>query len=364
MTFIKNNVIKNSLLILLAFGLLYGCVDTRPDTRPEAEIKTVIPVLEKLVAANIETQSPFWCDSGKSLIYTKTNDGVFRHNVKSGEAKLAAEPRLLPLACTPDGEWLILFDKESLRYDIETNKRGVVDLWRYEFKTGIGERFAVADDNEVSALGSTIISPDGTKLYLGKQPTEEIDQPEPAWDIVWADTELRCEPAWLPDSSGIIEFTTIFQEETTNLVLHLTEDEKKRIAEDKIELWPPLNSCPRQVRTSIQGGRDSFFHKAVGIKKCEIEREDGSFNCTGLFKRPRLIEDYAILADGRSIVFIEEERGCVMIKQGEAEARCLSKEGYELDGYLKVSPNGRYVIFTAYEYDAINLYVVEIKSER
>jgi len=106
------------------------------------------------------------------------------------------------IACSHDGTWLVYVDSTSVRYDIGTYERGVRDFWRYNFKTGQRQKFAIAQ-------GGGKWSPDGKKfLFQLSKPRSSIEQPNPKWELVFSKRDWPhrggFEIQWLSDSSSVI----------------------------------------------------------------------------------------------------------------------------------------------------------------
>jgi hypothetical protein len=83
-----------------------------------------------------------------------------------------------------------------------------LDVYRYEVSTGKVEKFAARRNRPESV---DVISPDGTKAFIGGRHKTPFEMPEPKWEMRWLKSEwAHLDPIWLADSSGIV--TMIFDE--------------------------------------------------------------------------------------------------------------------------------------------------------
>ncbi len=198
------------LLVGLSFVLI-SCGGNANKTKEASQVQEIH--LEKkdiLVERNVSNIRPFWCGGNDILIYYVNdpkgiNTGVIRYDITTGSKTHVTDYTAWPLACTPDGRWLIYMDKANLYSDDGPKGGQVLDLWRYEFTTKRREKIAVAMDG---VLDTTLLSPDGTKLFLNKELIKKIDMPEPRWEKIRT-TEESGYPLWFKDSSAVVSKTYI-----------------------------------------------------------------------------------------------------------------------------------------------------------
>ncbi len=143
-----------------------GCTDTQDGetSTPAANtlVETVKPLNitggeEILIAGDIESVKPFWCGNTDILIFIKRYRGILYYDNQSKQSFQIADYGNMPIACSPDGKWLVYKDKFNLHYDIEPSNKLAADLWRYEFKTGEKQKFLIATDNNI---GTSLFKPD------------------------------------------------------------------------------------------------------------------------------------------------------------------------------------------------------------
>lgn len=328
---------------------------------------------EILVVRDFLSGPPIWCGD-KRLIYSLSPhpdsiwSEMFQYDVETGLHTEIAKPSS-PEGCTGDGEWLVYSDHNSYRQERGNPNNGVIDLWRYEFKTKRHQRIVRASEPEASMI-SNILSPIGFKLYLGRRPGESVEMPDPEWEIIWSRSKMHF-AAWLPDLSGILQTYYKREDKTRRLALELFGPENEQII-----LEPPLDGSVMDIQMAGPNRVYLITHRRMkGLERyakdlvvgCEINRSEATVSCVDVLELNRSVRAYKFLSDGETVVFMEEGDRCIRIKyKGESEARCISSANFRLRFYVEVSPDERWLAFTVSRkrenentYTA-DLYIVEL----
>ena len=166
------------IMVVLLLFYLSACagVEQKPINNTSGKIKGVG---ERLVQSDVTSHSPIWCGPD-ALVYTtrgrsKKKQAAFLYDLITEEKLRLGGPDNLPVACTPDGEWIIYADETSYQWVNEddheqgTNK----ELWRYEFATGKREKFLVVGNREYPL--EIELHNDAFRLFPGKKPHMQIE---------------------------------------------------------------------------------------------------------------------------------------------------------------------------------------------
>jgi hypothetical protein len=127
-------------LLLLSFsGARAGEIEPKKEL-PKEESKTKKEIFVDKV---IEPNDLFWCGNNALVFYKR--DGLFIYDVESRKKTRLDDLYMVPIACTPDGQWFVYKGPDDPAWDTNSQEFGIVNLWRYEFKTGRKQKFLVAD---------------------------------------------------------------------------------------------------------------------------------------------------------------------------------------------------------------------------
>jgi hypothetical protein len=135
----------------------------------------------------IEPFKLFWC--GNNALLFDYEEGVFIYDVESRKKTHLDDRDMSTIACSPDGQWFIYRGPDDPAWDTNSQEFGIVNLWRYEFKTGRKQKFLVADNGYASSVGKGLFSPVDNTIYLASKPVTAIEMPEPKWDVVWLERD-------------------------------------------------------------------------------------------------------------------------------------------------------------------------------
>ena len=318
----------------------------------------------------------FWCGNDSIVVYNE-RIGIDIVKVSSGESVNVAPaiPDELdhPFNCTPGGEWVVYAEGSSIRLDKPGEWRPfvydgkpfefdpgldvwpvwegyVTDLFRYETATGKTQRFAVVR-SDLSA--SELVSPDGSKILLGKRHNSAVEMPEPGWNPVWAAREdwdwSTAEARWFKDSSGVV---SIGHMPTKRLFVEffgeggwakrfIMEGERK----DNIFIELRLDA-DNSIYFLVSDGNLSETGTSY-IYRCALKDKD--LACETILERGYRISTY-FLHNG-DIIFKDEHNKCIRrVSPGEADGECMLDLRYGEDvyggiGLSGISPDGRRLLF-------------------
>jgi hypothetical protein len=353
--------------MVFSFVAFEGCADFK--LGPEGRGVRIKGGNEILVQRDVTNERPLWCAKRGMLVYSKEDKGVFYYDIKTDRNVNVADRGNVPLACTPDGEWLVYIDKDSLRYDEGSIEREVIDVWRYEFKTKRRQRFAVADYAEVSLIADGVLAPTETRVFLGKQPEERVKMPAPEWDIIRAQKKGGL-TVWFHDSTAVLrvysgegkdrllievlspERETIFLEQRAKYILHIVTD--------------------RQNRIYMQVSNEEFEPDLINeVIRCTVdlrgEKREG-LSCTPVLE-DYSVKSFDVLSSGAGFAFMEwRVDGCVRVARTEdVETPCITKASFHPGYHLNISPDDKWLAFmTLREKEdnmfANDLYLVKLKD--
>lgn len=391
----KNNFYKLMLVaILLALTACAG-VEQRPEVSSWSKIKAG---KEILLARNINNALPIWCGEGNAMIYEYYEGGLFFHDLDTGKKLKLGGPEASPVACTPDGEWIIYADSRNFQWaDDDDHNQGVVEgLWRYNIATGRKETFIIVGSSE-NNFGVQKLDTGGYRLYPGEKPLKQIEMPEPKWEVAWSLDKKIGGKLWFNDHSAVIG--------NYNIGIYQGRKEWREVLE--IEVFKPekelLTLYPRSMRfypivmdrmnrLYIQR-RDSKGYGTI-MERCVIDLKAKTLSCVPVLgvsrlvdgiesmcprcleiplKENRSIDGFDVLSDNETMLYTRSWDTCVHIKRaGVQERECFTTMDHETASLLSISPDERWAVFTVHGnvhwedsslYGQIDLYAVELIKE-
>ena len=376
---------KKSLLLffVIAFSSLCGCAGLG-----QGQAGTVAFGKETLIARDLgggdEVYYTRWCGN-TGLVYRRVNAGIEYVDIRSKERiKINLEGTNTFLNCTSDGEKLLYYDRQSRRVDEEIENPvelapGVFgwledtnDIYIYEVRTGKKTLVATTRNSaEYDAL-----SPDGTKILLGKKHRLASKKGVPEWEGVWFTKEWTSAGAkWFSDSSGVLTYGQLYDD-----IICVEKFGKDGWAE-----CFKLDSSSDAVKV----GRDNrIYYLAMDapiyelyhlhLQRCDV-REEG-LHCERILKGfDDVMPSYDFLPDG-DIIFVDYERDeCIRrATPGQDNARCVITPEfggavYDNISLTAVSPDGRWLAFERYNrgkrktnddgyHWILDLFVIELKG--
>lgn len=337
-----NRIHAITLLLGATFMIIFltGCVGLKP-APPKTSIK-INGKNEVLVAKDVSNVRPFWCGRKAILVYSTESKGVFYYDLKSGKKVNIANWRNTPLVCTPDGEWIIYADKYSYRRDAGSLTEAVVDLWRYEIKTGRNQKFAIADDGYIGSVRGLLSVKNGFNIYLGREPVERIKMPEPRWEVMWSQRKSPGD-VWFEDGSANIGAYMDFDRRRYVLEVEVLGPERRFFG-----LYPPFRSffpflADNKNRVYIKIDEK----KEIRIERCALDLIKESISCRPVLRNMGYIRGFDLFPDNETIVFTRNNDRCVrFMRIGEKKAACLRLPEYHMGNYVVLSHDGRWMVFT------------------
>ncbi len=364
------------LFCFFIFTITLGCSNTQDgETVPPATstpVDTVKPLTitggeEILVAEDISNHNPFWCSNDEILIYVVRYGSIFYYDTRKKKSFRIADHGNAPLACSPDGKWLVYMDRLNMRYHTEPTTDFAADLWRYEFKTGKKQKFTITTS---SIEGSSLFKPDKSyTLFLGKRTHEQMEMPEPKWKILWSRQKESFSGFWLKDNSAIIgDYQTADTRENSINI------EPIDITKEIISLYPKY---PNYYFFMLDT-KDRVYIKASGIMRtdnshtvrCRLNLKDKDLSCEPILFDKFTIHSFDILSDNETIVFNRYGEDCLKIKRiGWDAEKCITSRPHKMGFYAVASPNDRWVAFTSnhfsteYRINISDLHIIELKTK-
>lgn len=333
------------LVLLMSFSFsLVGCAGEK---RNIGELDQEKPGINKeiLLGRNNINERPLWCGRNNTLIY-HTEVGLFTYDVKSGEKVKIGNGFQSPLACTPNGKWLIYMNKSSARYDKLDISRGNADLWRYEFKTGRNEKFLIVDESYTLSAGEAIFAPKGSKLYLAYKPSTTMEMPKPKWDVVWLERE-RAGSVWFKKPLALIGDGGRYQDGA--LVIDVISPYKKQFVMDAGFNGSTIQMIDAQERIYMRTAYDNFVHGWQTVR-CSVDVDKVSISCEAIFKdimaegHPSF--GYDITRDGDFAVTAKRFDSCVRLRRiGESGGRCITRDDRTVGTNVSISPDEKWLVF-------------------
>ncbi len=320
---------------------------------------------EILVAKDTSAMRPFWCGDKPILVYQPVQWGVYFYDLNTRKNIKVAEPGNIPVTCTHDGQWLIYKNNKSYRFDKDAPEETIIDLWRYEFKTGKTQKFFVVDTNDI---GNAILIPFTLKMYLSRKSNQTIEMPEPKWDITWSSNNQSVS-AWLKDGSVAIDSHVDFSQPPKNrkqimdVEVFYPRRKSFTITPYFYHFYPLLSD--NQNRFYIRAGDGNYENHLDDLKRCRINIKKEKMSCETLFSPWQNYWDFDVFPDGENIVFSKTGYNCVKAKMiGKDNTHCITSK-HITGSSIKISPNGRWLAFKKgdpieTEYSAEALYIIRI----
>ena len=301
---------------------------------------------EILLGRNILNEKPLWCGKNNTLIY-HTNVGLFAYDIKSGEKVKIGNGFQSPLACTPNGKWLIYMNKSSARYDKLDNSRGNADLWRYEFKTGRNEKFMIVDENNTLSAKGAIFSPKGSKLYFVDKPSTTMEMPKPKWKVVWLERESAGR-VWFKKPLALIG-DGVGRYQDGALVIDVISPYKKQFVMDAGFHDSSIQMIDAQERIYMRTADDNFGHGWQTVR-CFVDVDKITISCEAIFKdimaegHPSF--GYEVTKDGDFAVIANMDDNCVRLRRiGESGGRCITSDDITVGTTVSISPDEKWLVF-------------------
>lgn len=305
-----------------------------------------------------------WCGNDRLLLYGYEK-GIKLLDLATGKWTIVSTDgtRDYPLNCSPDGKWVIYVDWKSIRTDMgrvavdDDEKEGEVewqgdvkDLYRYDVSTGKAEKFATRRDRPESA---DVVSPDGTKAFLGGMHDTPFEMPEPKWEMRWLKSEwAHLDPIWLADSSGIV--TEVFDDRSNvSLGVEIFGDNgwsKEFIPGRDLYIKGRLgDAIATKNKTIYLRSGESYSERQMGRVRyyfytCDIKQS--GLNCKEILEFDLRHTDirFAVLPDG-DMVYKESDDKCIRrFSQSRAKTECIL-DGSDMGGFYGVSPDGRRIAY-------------------
>lgn len=303
---------------------------------------------ERLVATDVFVHTrQLWCQGGDKLVYSKRDEGLYYYEPKTGESTLAADDYNVPVACSPDGEWLVYYDKNSYRYhENDANNSPIADVWRYEFKTGERQKILVKRQEDYAIFDKKAFSSAGrNKLCIDAEEIEGVEMPEPRWEIGWENRD--CAEWVFSDGSAI---AGVHQEGGVLVIDVLSAKNEPSKIYSKFARFD-IKFVDKKDRLFLYVYKDEY---GGGVQRCEVDRKNGELSCMNVLEdMDRYSEDYGIFSDGETVVFFkvnEPGDNCVKAVRpgGVVEgAPCVTAPiiGYEDYLYsIMLSPDDKYLV--------------------
>ncbi len=337
----------------VAFSLL-GCAEVNELTKKPKNKETGEEIL---LGRNILNEKPLWCGKNNTLVY-HTEVGLFTYDVKSGEKVKVGNGYQKPIACTPDGKWLIYMNKSSGRYDKLDNSRSNSDLWRYEFKTGRNEKFLIVDESYTLSARGAIFSPKGSKLYFADKPSTTLEMPEPKWEVVWLERESAGR-VWFKKPLALIG-DGVGRYQDGALVIDVISPYKKQFVMDAGFYGAYTLMIDAQERIYMRTADDNFG-RGWQIVRCSVDVDKVAISCESIFKdimaegHPSF--GFEITKDGDFAVIAKQDDNCVRLRRiGESGGRCITRDDRTVGTNVSISPDEKWLVFDRSRHNDEKLY--------
>jgi len=369
-TYLKIPTLLAAIFFMIA---MVGCTDTQDaKTAPPAAstpVKKVKPLKieggeEILIAKDVTNVKPSWCDNN-TLVFNKRHKGIFFYNKQEKKTINIADYGNVPLACSPDGKWLVYLDKFSGRYDTESSDETIADLWRYEFKTGLKQKFFVAPDGY---LRTYLFKPDEPHtLFLGTRPTEHIEMPEPKWQVLWSHQENIGYSNWLNDGSAIIGHYVNLKTRKKALVIipQVLGGKIVYIYHDFSINGSLILDDQDRIYMKISDSNEKYLQ----IVRCRLNLKKESLSCDPVLYDEHSVNTFDVFSDNETIIFNIYGEDCIKVKLiGEEEEKCITNMPHETGSHAIISPDNKWVAVTSsYQLKderigLADLHIVELKT--
>ncbi|VAV85875.1 hypothetical protein MNBD_DELTA01-199 [hydrothermal vent metagenome] len=338
---LRTPILLTAIFFMIATG---GCALTQK-TR-EVKPLRITGGEEILVARHASGIIPFWCGDKPILVYQLNRGGVYYYDLTTRQNTKVARPYSNAITCTHDGEWLIYKDSLSSRYDADTIEEGIINLWRYEFKTGKSEWFFVVDTSDTDAA---IFIPNTLKMYLGRKPNPTIEMPEPKWDITW-NPNVKSLYMWLKDGSlafgSHIDFSQPRRDRKRIMDIEAFHPERKSFTITSDFTSFSLLFTDNQGRLYFEvteGYQMGDLH--TYLNRCSINTKEESISCETLFDPWHSMWALGVFSDGENIVLSKWKGECLQAQMiGKDNTHCITEKGL-IGGSIRISPDENWVAF-------------------
>jgi len=319
----------------------------------------------------------FWCGSDAMVVVYNEEIGIELIKVPSGQRVNVSLDRLnYPFNCSPDGKWVVYMDRASTRLDkvdrvMTAEDYGfdpeldvcplwdcyVADLYRFNVASGKKQRFAVV---RAEHPAWEVVSPDGTKAFLGGKHNSSIEMPEPRWEPLWSIYEGLtkddwdwnwAEARWFKDSSGVVThgYNKLYVE------IFGQGGWAKRFAV-KPEFKDSLSALSVDKNGGIYFLASDEAPKEIWSKhflyRCKIE--DNEFYCEIMHTFNEYVNAYVLLPDG-DILYRDYDNTCIYrVTPHHRNRECVIGRFYANDLYdgmslIGISPDGKWLAFERYK---------------
>ena len=345
------------LFFVIVFSSLCGFAGLK-----QVQAGTSTPGTETLVARDLGVGDNVyytrWCGN-TGLVYRRVNAGIEFVDIRSRERiKInLGDSNDTFLNCTSDGEKLLYYDYQSLRLDEDIEDpdefgpgnfgrhQYTEDIYAYEIRTG--KKTLVATTRNSGNYDA--LSPDGSKILLGRKHGLSSKKSAPEWEGVWFTKNWDpIQAKWFFDSSGVV--THINTMDHSICVEKFGEDgwaecfnEYNRCDEFKVGRDNRIYYLDRDAPL------DELYH--IRLHQCDIK--DRKLKCKRILKGfDDVLSSYGFLPDG-DIVFYDRYQGeCIRrATPGQGNARCVITPEfggvvYDSVSLKGISPDGRWLAFT------------------
>lgn len=295
---------RMSFLFVLAIAYLgmSGCVLAGAP----APIKTKAGK-EILVARDIDALArPVWCRGSEALAYLKNFYGLFYYNQKTGKTTHVAGVYNIPTDCTPDGDWLVYRDTDSV---------GENNFWKYEFKTGKRQNVLLAEESE-------------RPIWLNEWPVGDSGR-----------------PVGFSDGTVVFDYRRDRGADRNILIAEVYKPERTTV-----EIYPQfqnffLHFVDKRNRLYL---RVSEKDETERIVRCEVRLEDKELSCETVLEGEPKLWDFSVFSDMETIAFVSHSDTCVKIMRiGDAHDRteCLTATQYGLGTKIVLSPDDKWMAY-------------------
>ncbi len=294
-----------------------------------------------------------WCGNN-ALIYKRVNAGVEWVDIHTRERiKIKIDYDDLPLNCTPDSQKLLFYYDKSRRDNEEIDEANELtprvfgwrdnteDIYIYEPRSGKRTNLATARRSTLYEA----LSPDGTKVLLGRKYKGIFKRGAPEWEGVWfTENWTSAHARWFPDLSGVV----------TNGQL---SDDKICVEKFGENGWAKCFDL-ESGSDKFKVGRDSrIYYLAIDgniwephnnhLYQCDIENKE--LKCKRILKEfDDVLPSFDFLSNG-DIIFQDRVRyDCIWrATPGQSNARCVILPEFKDDSVslIGISPDGRWLAF-------------------
>ena len=372
------------LFFVIVFSSLCGCAGLK-----QVQAGTSTPGTETLVARDLgggdEVYYTRWCGN-TGLIYRRVNAGIEFVDIRTRERiKInLGDSNDTFLNCTSDGEKLLYYDRKSRRVDEEIEDpvelapgvfgwlEDTEDIYIYEVRTGKKTLVATTRNSaEYDAL-----SPDESKILLGKKHRLASKKGVPEWEGVWFTRNWYPTGAkWFFDSSGVISYGQLYN----NIIC------VEKFGEDGWAECFKMNSESEAIKVGRDNriyylAMDAPIYELYHLHLYQCDTEYKNLKCRRILKGfDDVLSSYDFLPNGDIIFYDRERDECIRrATPGQGNARCVITPEfggavYDNISLTAVSPDGRWLAFERYNrgkrktnddgyHWILDLFVIELKG--